>query len=276
MGRAPRGRARATQAAALTPIPTDYDAAVAGAQGALVKAVADGVRVMEVEIPVGGLRNVPGDVEGNVEHNLCMGLIREFAQAFADEGNAPDTHPRRVPKAMRGKAVVLFPDKTELKVAADGLVAGFRQGAVDFPPPFPGGAFEGGRCTYLRDPSVLTEVPQLAKAIFGGGASGTKAEDVIARRISDSDSCFIVAYPSVNISDLTASLVELVDAVEASSVPERAVITVNGELDKIRSGYYPGAAPRTWRAVGWRHGARAGGTARGGVGRGGATRRRVV
>ena len=231
----------------LTPLPLDYDDVARVVQNAIADACKNSTAasstnnaapsVYEIEIPVGGLRNVPGDVEGNVEHNLCMGLIQRFVATF--EASSNNCTGRRAPTDVRGKCCVLFPDKTELKVATSGLVAGFRQGAFDFDAPFPNGAFDGGRCTYLRDPSVFTEVPQVAKFLFGGGASGTKQEETIAARIRDDDAAFIVAYPSVNISDLTAALVELPDAIQESSSASRPVITVNAELDRIRSGYYP-------------------------------------
>mmetsp|Transcript_1696 Transcript_1696/g.2404 ORF Transcript_1696/g.2404 Transcript_1696/m.2404 type:complete len:193 (-) Transcript_1696:147-725(-) len=53
-------------------------------------------------------------------------------------------------------------------------------------------------------------------------------------RIRDEDDIFIIAYPSFNPNEMIA-VRELAD----QDAKERPIVVINGELDRIRSGYYP-------------------------------------
>lgn len=58
----------------------------------------------------------------------------------------------------------------------------------------------------------------------------------VAQRVLDSDTLFIAAYPSFNVNEMIA----VSELWEATRDTGRPIIVFNGELDRIRSGYYPG------------------------------------
>lgn len=59
---------------------------------------------------------------------------------------------------------------------------------------------------------------------------------LIERRTAASDVRFVVAYPSHNIDEM----VEVSELHQRVALPsKRPIIVVNGEMERIRSGYYP-------------------------------------
>lgn len=73
----------------------------------LQSALSDGHEFIEVQFPVAGLNSVPGDADGNTEHNLCAKYLRQIINGtFIGEDI--------------GRVKVIFPDKTELKIALEG------------------------------------------------------------------------------------------------------------------------------------------------------------
>jgi hypothetical protein len=61
-------------------------------------------------------------------------------------------------------------------------------------------------------------------------------------RTSPTDARFVVAYPTMNIDEM----VETADLYDAAAAPTgRPIVIVNGELERIRSGYYPAWWSRT-------------------------------
>ena len=61
---------------ALTPFPKDYAQMVSQCQKALQHGLDDGLGLMEIQFPPGGLETAPGDVEGNMESNLTVQHLR--------------------------------------------------------------------------------------------------------------------------------------------------------------------------------------------------------
>jgi len=54
-------------------------------------------------------------------------------------------------------------------------------------------------------------------------------------RIKDDDELFVIAYPSFNPNEM----IQVRELAESDAM-ERPIVVINGELDRIRSGYYPG------------------------------------
>lgn len=73
----------------------------------LQSALSAGHDFIEIQFPVAGLTSVPGDADGNTEHNLCAKYLRQIINgAFIG--------------ADISGVKVIFPDKTELKIALEG------------------------------------------------------------------------------------------------------------------------------------------------------------
>ena len=106
----PRGRVRANlfgkrapakpSKSDITPFPKDYDQMIAQCQRAVQAALDDGVPLMEIQFPPGGLDTAPGDVEGNVENNLTVTHLRGICAQFERNKTAKTTR-------------VYFPDPIE-------------------------------------------------------------------------------------------------------------------------------------------------------------------
>jgi len=196
----------------LSAFPSDYDALERQCGRAVRRAMRDGVELMEVQFPPGGLELASGDLEGNVECNLTTERLRGICDAFAD--------------AARTR--VLFPDPTEARLAVtgssptpDGIRAPEQSETV--------GAFRDwkGPIDYLDDPSFMS-VSGLDKFL------GKKKS--IATRMGRDDAAFVVAYPSANISELANTRDLYEDCVRGTGRP---LLVCNGELERTRSNYYP-------------------------------------
>ncbi|XAR70713.1 hypothetical protein NMG60_11027672 [Bertholletia excelsa] len=101
---------------------------------------------------------------------------------------------------------IFFPEASEVKVA--------RQSA------FGGASF---KLDYLTKPSLFEDF---------GFVSKVKMAD----RVKPEDELFLVAYPYFNVNEMLV-VEELFN--EAVANTDRKLIIFNGELDRIRSGYYP-------------------------------------
>ena len=93
-------KAASSKAAPLAPFPKDYDQMIAQCQRSLQAALDDGVPLMEIQFPPGGLDSVPGDVEGNTENNLTVRYLRQICAQFERNKTAKTTR-------------VFFPDPIE-------------------------------------------------------------------------------------------------------------------------------------------------------------------
>ena len=96
-----------SKAGALTPFPKDYAQMVTQCQKALQAGLDDGLGLMEIQFPPGGLETAPGDVEGNMESNLTVQHLRGICAQFERNKTAKTTR-------------VFFPDPIEAKLARTG------------------------------------------------------------------------------------------------------------------------------------------------------------
>ena len=76
-------------------------------QKALQAGLDDGLGLMEIQFPPGGLETAPGDVEGNMESNLTVQHLRGICAQFERNKTAKTTR-------------VFFPDPIEAKLARTG------------------------------------------------------------------------------------------------------------------------------------------------------------
>lgn len=193
-----------------TVFPTSYDSAVRQAQEATKAAVADGHKLIEVEIPSSGLTSVAGDGEGQNEMNLSMDYLRQYLNAWRD--NAANVR-------------VFFPDNKELEVARNGQTMDPAAGRVEFGPKF--GSDSRFALAYLTKQNA-------AWAMLGVNLDKWSP----AQLAKDTDEMFVVAYPSFNPREELAATEELYRG--AAKAQGRPLVIFNGELDRIRGGYYPG------------------------------------
>ena len=174
----------------LTPFPKDYDQLIAQCQKSLQRALDDDVPLMEIQFPPGGLDSVAGDVEGNTENNLTTLYLRGICAQFERNKTARTTR-------------VFFPDPTELDIALcgasnspDGIGApdnaSTKATFADWP----------GPCDFLEAPDFLS-VSGLDKLLNKRvSLSDTTKAKAAGNKDENKDSCFVVAYPSLNISEL--------------------------------------------------------------------------
>ncbi|GBF90219.1 low PSII accumulation, chloroplastic [Raphidocelis subcapitata] len=212
--RRPAVAARAQQpGAALTALPSEYPAAVRQAQMAIKAAIADGVKLLEVEVPTLSLTASQGDGEGMNEMNASMDLLARTLAAFGEGA-----------EGVR----VFFPDQQELAVARSGQTMDPSAGRAALDPKFEDSSrFKFG---YLTKQNMIWSTL--------GVNFGQKFSP--ADLVKDSDKLFVVAYPSFNPrEELSATF----DLWKREGAPKgRPLIVFNGELDRIRGGYYPGFA----------------------------------
>ena len=222
----PRGRVRANlfgkrapakpSKSDITPFPKDYDQMIAQCQRAVQAALDDGVPLMEIQFPPGGLDTAPGDVEGNVENNLTVTHLRGICAQFERNKTAKTTR-------------VYFPDPVERSLALTGAAptpdgvrppenAQTKAQFANFP----------GPVDYLEAPDFLS-VSGLDKLL--------NKRVTLDERVKPTDTGFVVAYPSLNTSELVRTK-ELYDG-ERRRGTNRPVIVCNGELERTRSNYYP-------------------------------------
>lgn len=208
----------------LVPFPKDYDQMIAQCQKALQAALDDGVPLMELQFPPGGLDTVPGDVEGNVENNLTTAHLRGVCAQFERNKTGDTTR-------------VFFPDPVERNIALTGAAntpdgvrppdnAQTKAAFADWP----------GGVDFLEAPDFLSvsgldKVLNKRVSLSDRVAAQTKGEK--------RDTAFVVAYPSLNVSELVRTK-ELYDGERmADAATRRPVIACNGELERTRSNYYP-------------------------------------
>ncbi|KAK9716097.1 hypothetical protein RND81_06G211100 [Saponaria officinalis] len=113
---------------------------------------------------------------------------------------------RLVTPEKSSRTRIFFPEASEVMVARKSVFEG-----VSF------------KLDYLTKPSFLSD--------FG---FGTKIK--MADRVRPEDELFLVAYPYFNVNEMLVVEELYKEAVANSS---RQLIVFNGELDRIRSGYYP-------------------------------------
>ncbi|WIA14511.1 hypothetical protein OEZ85_003030 [Tetradesmus obliquus] len=202
---------RQAGSATLLEFPSEYDTAIRQAQLATKAALADGLKLLEVEFPVSGLAASQGDGDGQTEMNECMAYLRKFMNGFADQAQATR---------------VFFPDNVELAIARSGQTSDPSAGrrAMD--------ATFGSDCDFRM--GYLTK-QSAAWAVLGMNFGNTfQPSDLV----KPDDAMFVVAYPSFNPREELSATRQLWDA--AAAPADRPLIIFNGELDRLRGGYYPG------------------------------------
>jgi hypothetical protein len=212
--RGARLRRRATPTR-LTPFPRDYAELERQARESVKRCAKDGVELVELQFPPGGLELASGDLEGNVECNLTTERLRGICDAFVANGTASTTR-------------VLFPDPTEMRLATTGANAapdGIR--APEQSDTRGWFADWKGTLDYVDDPSFMS-VSGFDK-IFGGKKN-------ISERMRGDETAYVVAYPSANISELANTRDLYEGCVRGRG---KSLVVCNGELERTRSNYYP-------------------------------------
>ena len=193
------------------PLPRTYLELHTQARAALTAARRDGVLLQELQFPPCGLEGVAGDVEGNVENNANVRHTRELVSFLRGE--------------ELQRARVWMPDATELRLSRVGT-SGTSDG-VPAPDSASGaGPFASfaGRMSVLFEPSLFT-VSGLSRLLGRHPRASQRSEA--------DDSLHMLAYPSGNVD-------EMLEACELhEDRPDTPLIVVNGELERVRSGYYP-------------------------------------
>eukprot|EP00746_Dinoflagellata_sp_MGD_P014419 gnl/MRDRNA2_/MRDRNA2_131584_c0_seq1.p1 gnl/MRDRNA2_/MRDRNA2_131584_c0~~gnl/MRDRNA2_/MRDRNA2_131584_c0_seq1.p1 ORF type:complete len:418 (-),score=32.21 gnl/MRDRNA2_/MRDRNA2_131584_c0_seq1:47-1300(-) len=192
-------------------LPRDYRDLTNQCQRAIKAAMKDGTKLMEVEFPPVGLQGIPGDGEGGTEMDLSAYHISNIIRGFADS-----------------KSVVLFPDRAdEARMTKRGI------GMKDA-----GGAPVNDR---LRDAPFADRKYRTGYLTTPSGLSDflINTDKKVSGRCKQDDSMYLVAYPSFNVNEMLA-VGELYDDLTNEYGSSPPIITFNGEIDRIRSGYYPG------------------------------------
>lgn len=146
--------------------PEDYTKAIRQAQDATLKAIADGMKLVEVEFPTASLSSVAGDAEGANEMTYSLQYLRKFTRAFKD-------------RAERTR--IFFPDYQELRVAKYGKSKDPNAGSWDIEAVWSGKT--SFKLDYLTKPSGLLDI--------GIDMSGFN----VIERVQPTDEIFIAAYP---------------------------------------------------------------------------------
>ncbi|MEW5318355.1 MAG: hypothetical protein WDW38_009581 [Sanguina aurantia] len=186
-----------------------YEQAVRQAQESCKAALADGRQLLEVEFPTAGLSSVSGDADGASEMNCSMDYMRRFLGAWRDGASG---------------VRVFFADKEELGVAQKGQEKDSATGrsAVGASFPSTGPAFKYG---------VLTQQSFLW-ALIGVDLTGFSP----VSQVEADDKLLVIAYPCYNPREELSAVARLVKEVcTPKSIP---LIVFNGELDRVREGYY--------------------------------------
>eukprot|EP00878_Enallax_costatus_P006467 GHUV01006779.1.p1 GENE.GHUV01006779.1~~GHUV01006779.1.p1 ORF type:complete len:312 (+),score=85.97 GHUV01006779.1:437-1372(+) len=206
-----RAVARQADSLTLAAFPSEYDTAIRQMQLATKAALADGHKLLEVEFPTAGLAAAQGDGDGQNEMNWSMSYLKNYLNGFQEDASA-----------IR----VFFPDNMELAVARSGQSSDPSAGRQAMDAVF--GDDSSYRWGYLTKQSA-------AWAVLGVNFGSKFQPSDLAK---DGDKMFVVAYPSFNPREELSATRQLWDA--AAKPKDRPLIIFNGELDRLRGGYYPG------------------------------------
>ncbi|KAK9844343.1 hypothetical protein WJX74_001039 [Apatococcus lobatus] len=199
-------RLRPSKATAEQAFPRSYPEAIRQAQQAVQSALRDGAKLLEVEFPPASLEAVSGDAEGANEMSYSMGFLRQFCRIFQDQA---------------GSTRIFFPDDKELQLARQGSSRQHAGSEDDDGPVFGSTKFQ---LDFLTRPSILGDI----------GLDFGKVK--FPERVKPTDELFICAYPHFNVQEFL-EIQELHRTV--ASQQGQPIIVFNGELDRMRGGYYP-------------------------------------
>jgi hypothetical protein len=208
----------------LSPLPASHDQAIRQAQLAAERALADGLRLLEVEVPPVAITAVAGDGDGQREMNESLRLLRQFLGASTFRDRAP-------------RVRVMFGDPSELQVATRGSTLDPAAGRAQTEPMFPrGGDAASGQpefaVGYLTRPNALWSLT---------GVNWDQWSPVV--QVKEEDEVVVVSAPTFNAKEelraARAIWEEKCVVGNGSGSGSRAMIVFNGELEKLREGYYP-------------------------------------
>jgi len=190
----------------LQPFPRDLTAAVRAARTAAKAALDAGATFVEVEMPSASLSSVAGDAEGVNEMNASAALLRDFLREWDRDG-----------PAVR----VFFPDQAESRIVQVGRGMNPGAGSAGVAPSFAPGTHTFS-IDYLTTPTPLLDMGLDLKKRDAAGA------------VQATDKLLVAAFPYFNVNEFLA----VADLVERApgGVP---LVVFNGEIDRVRSGYYP-------------------------------------
>lgn len=203
-----RRQAVTARAALTVPVPTnnDYNKAIEQAQDATRAALADGAELVEVEFPTTTLAACTGDGEGVNEMTASLRYLRQFLRAWQSQASTTR---------------VFFPDDKELAVALHGRAMDPGAGSPGVEAVFENTSFKMG---FLTKPNAFLDL----------GLNIGKVNP--AEQVRPEDKLLVAAYPYFNVNEMLAVEELFQQAVRRRG---RAIVVFNGELDRIRSGYYP-------------------------------------
>eukprot|EP00747_Dinoflagellata_sp_TGD_P017402 gnl/TRDRNA2_/TRDRNA2_125805_c0_seq1.p1 gnl/TRDRNA2_/TRDRNA2_125805_c0~~gnl/TRDRNA2_/TRDRNA2_125805_c0_seq1.p1 ORF type:complete len:482 (-),score=50.81 gnl/TRDRNA2_/TRDRNA2_125805_c0_seq1:457-1740(-) len=239
--------------------PDDYGDVTFQCQNAVKAALKDGRKLMEVEFPSFSLESKPGEDYAGLEFDQSALLMTKILRGFADNKTRVLFPDRREEKRMTRKN-----DTTGLLSAATNPAASFLVPATVFGAGYASQAASGG--DFYQSVAFASTVAAVAGAATSSAAAnaaeakavarfaagkyrtgylvntlaavtdfGLQVEKSIGARCEPDDSLYAVAYPSTSVDEMLAVKELYDDLTKSSGVP---IITFNGEIDRIRSGYY--------------------------------------
>ncbi|KAG6392985.1 hypothetical protein SASPL_147215 [Salvia splendens] len=199
-----------------TQFPSDYDELLKQAKAATELAIKNKKQLMEIEFPTSGLDSVPGDGEGGIEMTGSLQLIRQYCDLLVSPEKTTRTRVVclynciiRIPHSISEKLypnLQFLPEANEVEFARKSVFGG-----------------SSLKLDYLTKPSFFEDFGFMSKV-------------KMADRVKPEDQLFLVGYPYFNVNEMLVVEELYKEAVVETS---RNLIIFNGELDRIRSGYYP-------------------------------------
>nr|GEV27522.1 protein low PSII accumulation 3, chloroplastic [Tanacetum cinerariifolium] len=236
------------------PFPADYEQLLDQAKDATQTALDDGIQLMEIEFPTAGLDSVLGDGEGGIE---MTGRVNRRIVKFGVTSVSAGGSSLQFDAPFPADYEQLLDQEIEFPTAGLDSVPGDGEGGIEMT-----GSMQLIRefCDLLILPEKATrtriffpeanEVQFARKSVFGGASFkldyltkpsffqdfGFVEAVKMVDRVKEEDELFIVGYPYFNVNEMLVVEELYRDAVAATA---RQMIIFNGELDRIRSGYYP-------------------------------------
>ncbi|KAG8382076.1 hypothetical protein BUALT_Bualt05G0038900 [Buddleja alternifolia] len=210
------------------PFPSDYTELLHQAKEATELALKNNKQLMEIEFPTAGLESVPGDLHitpvsistlsmDTFQNHLIIPVDMKIPVFVSGDGEGGIEMTGSMQLIREFCDIVISPEKsarTRIFFPEASEVTFARKSA-----------FEGSslKLDYLTKPSFFEDFGFVTKV-------------KMADRVKPQDELFLVAYPYFNVNEMLVVEELYKEAVINTS---RKLIIFNGELDRIRSGYYP-------------------------------------
>lgn len=192
----------------------------------------DGLRLLEVEVPPVAITAVAGDGDGQAEMNASLKLLRQLLGASVFRDRAP-------------RVRIMFGDPSELAVATRGATLDPAAGRAQTDATFPrGGVSVSGQpefaVGYLTRPNALWSLT---------GVNFDRWSPCV--QVRDEDEVVVISSPCFNAKEELKAARQIWEEKcgsgggsaqqqgTAASQTEKTMIVFNGELEKLREGYYP-------------------------------------